>query len=383
MSTTPSVLTHEEIFGWTTAKLKDEMKNPARLAEINAALALGPTKAEETNPLIGLQPSLEELDAVKVEADRLAAEQAAAQAIAEKTAQDAKDAEYKAAGVTVETDTQGNIIKIIKTYQAKDPATGNPIGRPTYLEAKSWIEMSIKQQQAHENAVQFAERLKKQKLTIKKEEPKTTVQPALSDEDLIRLQEELKGEDRDKATEAAATIRKHETEKVEVDLQEQLKLAIENARQKEIALDWLSQHPEFNRCIANREMIQSYLTDNNLEFTLDNLELTYAAVESQLTPKEEKVVEVPPVPVVNPPVTAVPPVAEVVPATPAATVNPPAPTARPGVNGGLIPGQTAGTRPSAGQVVGLTKKEIAKWSGPEMRKQMKLRRAEIEKVLAS
>ena len=49
--------------------------------------------------------------------------------------------------------------KIVVDYQATDE-DGRPIGRPTHIEGWTWEEVSKKQQDAHVNAVRYAERVK-------------------------------------------------------------------------------------------------------------------------------------------------------------------------------------------------------------------------------
>src|SRR5271157_1853519 len=56
--------------------------------------------------------------------------------------------------------------KIVREYQVRDEE-GNPIGRPTHLEAWTTDEMYEKMQTAHENATRAFHRLKKQKLQFK------------------------------------------------------------------------------------------------------------------------------------------------------------------------------------------------------------------------
>jgi hypothetical protein len=147
---------------------------------------------------------------------------------------------------------------------------------------------------------------------------------------------------------------------------------------------------DFNPCKANADILSSYLETNELDWTVDNLEVAFVASESQLAPKQKPAVrEIEPTVVDNTPA----PVATVAPAPavaavpteqvhePAAVPNTPAP-ARRLPNGGLEPGQFSGTKPSV-KPAGLTKEDIKKWSGPEMRKRMRdpKQRAEIYRVL--
>jgi len=373
-------------------ELKKVVSDPARLAEANALLNGSVEPVEPAS--IETPPTPEEV-AVQAEADRVAAETArieaekVAQAEAAKAAAKVAEEEaYKAAGVTVLTDADGNITKIIKTYQARDEA-GSPIGRPTYLEAKTWVELSVKQQNAHENAVRFAERLKKQKVTVKKDEPQ--VVQTLSEQELLQLQEDLKSEDHEKAAKAADKVRLNNEAKRLAAADK----AIEDARQAQESYKFLVNHvQDFNRCEANIKLLSDYIDEHNLVWTAENLEAAFLATELQQAPKEPVVVEpAPKEPVVpsapaNPapvaPAPVAPPPAPVATPAPPAAPNPPAPPApRPGVNGSLVPGAQSAPRPT-GQPQGLTKADIKKMSREEYKRRLKDPKfvAEVNALLA-
>lgn len=366
MSTQPGPLTRKQLLSLPPAELAKIVSDPVKLAEANAILN-SPEEEEVVPPVVVDEDAALAAKAAEDEAARVSAEAAAKVEADKATAKAAEQEAYKAAGVTVDTDANGNITKIVKTYQARDDA-GNPIGRATYLEAKSWLELSIKQQAAHENAVRFAERVKKQaaKVTVKKEDPN---QPkALSEDELLQLQEELKGEDREKAAQAAEKVRANDETKRLLDADK----AIEDARQAKCSFEFLTRHiNDYKRCEANNKMLTDYIHDNQLEWNQDNLELAFIALQSQFAPLEQPA---PPAPV-NPPaavpaVVTPPPVAAAPPAPPAAP-NPPAPPApRPGVNGGLVPGQQSAARPT-GQPPGLTKADIKNMSRDEYRRRLK------------
>ena len=131
-------ITKELLRSWSAEQLKQEMKNPERLAQINTFLtsrdavalvqdiAAEPVSDEPTEeivvqldpqPVVVHQSTAEEDQA---EIDKLHAEQV------ERAAVEARQEPPR---------------KIVVEYQAKDEA-GNPIGRPTHLEAYSWEEMS-------------------------------------------------------------------------------------------------------------------------------------------------------------------------------------------------------------------------------------------------
>ena len=357
-----STLKREDFLKLSTEELKKIVADPDKLSEVNAMLAEPSEPVDPVAPVAD-PPTPTPDDAAKIEADRVAAE--AAELEADKTAAKLAEQEaYKAAGLTVETDSAGNITKIIKTYQARDES-GNPIGRPTYLEAKNWAELSVKQQNAHEHAVRFGERVKKQQIT-----KKADVAPVqtLSDAELQKLQDELKSEDRDVAAKAAEQVRRNDEAKKFAEADK----AIEGARQARVSYAFLTKHVnDFNNCQANNKLLSDYIYDNKLEWTEDNLEAALIAVESQLAEKEQPAPVVPANPVPVTPAPVVPPPATVAtPVPPAVPNNPAPPAARPGVNGGLIPGDQSAPRPSS-QPKGLTKEDVQKMSREEFRRRMK------------
>ena len=357
-----STLKREDFLKLSTEELKKIVADPDKLSEVNAMLAEPSEPVDPVAPVAD-PPTPTPDDAAKIEADRVAAE--AAELEADKTAAKLAEQEaYKAAGLTVETDSAGNITKIIKTYQARDES-GNPIGRPTYLEAKNWAELSVKQQNAHEHAVRFGERVKKQQIT-----KKADVAPVqtLSDAELQKLQDELKSEDRDVAAKAAEQVRRNDETKKFAEADK----AIEGARQAKVSYAFLTKHVnDYNNCQANNKLLSDYIHDNKLEWTEDNLEAALIAVESQLAEKEQPAPVVPANPVPVTPAPVVPPPATVAtPVPPAVPNNPAPPAARPGVNGGLIPGDQSAPRPSS-QPKGLTKEDVQKMSREEFRRRMK------------
>jgi hypothetical protein len=371
MSTTPTPLTRKDFLKMSPEELKKIVSDPTRLAEANSILD-GST-SEVVAPIVP-DPVVPDDEAARLAAEAAEVAKAAQIAEAEKAQAEAatvaaKQAEqdaYKAAGVTVETDAAGNILKIVKTYQARDES-GNPIGRPTYLEAKSWLELSVKQQNAHEHAVRFGERVKKQvgKVTPKKEDPNAP--KPLSEQELLQLQEDLKSEDRDKASKAAEAVRRNDDVKTVADASK----AIEDARQAKESYAFLSSHvTDFNRCEANNKMLSDYIRDNQLEWTADNLEAAFLALGSQLTPKEPVQ---PPAPVIPAPVASA---AVVTPPAAAATTAPPTtqipapPAPRPGVNAGIVPGENSGSRPVT-QPKGLTKQDVKNMSREEYKRRLK------------
>ena len=357
-----STLKREDFLKLSTEELKKIVADPERLSEANEMLA---QEIEPTAPVTQEVSEAPVPDDAKIESDRVAAEAVQTAKIeADNAAKLAEQEAYKAAGLTVETDSAGNITKIIKTYQARDES-GNPIGRPTYLEAKNWAELSVKQQNAHEHAVRFGERVKKQQIT-----KKTDVAPVqtLSDAELQKLQDELKSEDRDVAAKAAEQVRRNDETKKFAEADK----AIEDARQAKVSYAFLTKHVnDYNSCQANNKLLSDYIHDNKLEWTEDNLEAALIAVESQLAEKEQPAFAVPANPAPVTPAPVVPPPAPVAtPVPPAVPNNPAPPAARPGVNGGLVPGEQSAPRPSS-QPKGLTKEDVQKMSREEFRRRMK------------
>lgn len=416
MSTTYAPITREYLKKVSSDQMKKEIRDPARLAEINAFLTSPEAinfaseltaDLEENSPVE--QTSLEHLDtateavmAAQAETDRIAAEKAQMDAVV-KAAEEEQQAEaFKAAGVTVLYNDAGSITKLIQEYQVVDDS-GNPIGRTTHLEARSWVELVTKQREAHTQATRAFSRLKNQKTTFKAPVAPIAIPvvPLLSEADRIQAALDLTSSDEDVVIKADRKLRADDI----MIAQRNKAIQAEENRQSFVSNEFKLRHiNDFNPCQANSKIITDYLEANNLEWTTDNLELAFAATEPQLAPKEVKeapVAEVPAVQAVNPPAApqALPPApaaaiqpalvtaalevpVAVVPAAPAPAANPQAPARRPGVNGGLEPGQMSAARPVS-TPVGLTKKDIAKWTAEQMRKEMKnpARKAEIYKVL--
>src|SRR5665213_576016 len=189
MSSTPTPLTRDYIVNMSQEELHKIMKNPARLAEVNAFLLTPEGRGvvaeiaagSSTEPIEETEvvdnPVVEEFN--QEEADRQAAEAhaAVAQAAAAQIEEARKSEEDQAlieAGITVYRDAVGNIVKLVQDYQATDEH-GNAIGRSTHLEARSWIELVRKQKEAHVQATRAFHRLKDQKTTFTKK----VVEPCL------------------------------------------------------------------------------------------------------------------------------------------------------------------------------------------------------------
>ncbi len=289
--------------------------------------------------------------------------------------------------------------KIVVDYQVKDEQ-GNPIGRPTHIEGWTWEEVSKKQIAAHENAVRYAERVKKNK--AKDVETQTEIR---------QLEASAKQSEQDAATAVDVATKEKDPIKLKEAIQKTAKadrdaeLAIQAAKQKGqlIANAWLADHKDdFLQCDANTKLIGEWMAANGLTLTYENLENAYAANETKLVkpqhrPVEEPAAEAPnapaaapaaaaapapvipaPAPVAAAPVPATPPASQpVVPApspTPVAAPNTPA-ARRPGVNGSLPPGTLTAARPVVQQTPETTsidafKKEVDKMPGKEFRQKV-------------
>lgn len=425
MSSTPASITRDFILNMSKEELHKVVKDPVKMAEINAFLltpegrgvvaeiASGASEPLIEEPVEGAEvietPVVQEFN--QEEADRQAAE---AKSVTERSAaiqvEDARKAEEDAAliaaRITVYRDAAGNITKLVQEYQPDDE-NGNPIGRQTHLEARSWVELVKKQKEVNIQITRAFHRLKDQKTTFTKKlaEPiKIPNVPLMSEDDRIQAAIDLNSDDEMVVVRAERKLRSDDILRG----QQQKAVADEQARQKIVSDSFKARHVrDFNPCQANAKLITDYLKEqadadgNPLAWTEDNLELAFAATEPQLVPVQAPVVEETVPQVTNTPAVSTAqhtlkaptseiqptPTAEatlVTPVAPAATPNPPAPVRRPGVNGGLQPGQSTGLRPAA-TPSGLTMKDIAKWTGEQMRKEQQnpARKAEIARVIAA
>jgi hypothetical protein len=403
--------TKADVYKLGTEELKKKMSTPEGIVEINRAL-----QATEETPVVTPEEA-----AAKEAADKTAQE-AAAKAAAEAQAAEeaarvveaaaraievvakpweAEDASYAVYGIHVTRDAEGKILRIVQEYQVKDE-TGNPIGRPTHLEAKTWPEFIAKKDECHVQATRAFNRLKTQKVTFRQQQPTEPEYKPVTDEDMAALLKDLKGDDSAKAVAAARKIAGSEVAKD----REAAREAEAKAKGKQIGFEFMQRHvKDFNPCKANSDLIGKYLEENQLEFTLDNLEIAFIALEHELAPVVVPAsrVEVPPVD--NPPATvpqalpavqhpaaelaarqaaaAAPPAAPVPPATLPADNTPPA-TPRPGINGGLEPGSLSAQRPTVSGEPKYTREGILKMDKEKLKRLVKdpKSRAEINAVLA-
>lgn len=404
--------------------LKEALRMGGRiLNEVNALLQTPEGKeiaSEMLNdpdyiPVSKRQPTSEE--AAEIEADRLRAEQQAAEAVEttrlETEQKAAKEAEDKAAA-EAEAARKAAPVKKVLEYQVTDEATGKPIGRPTHIEYTTEEELVEKMKAAHVNAVRYADRIKRGRVqSIETNAQHETIQTKIQkDREDVAKEIELAAKENDpqKLTEAIRKVSRVErdAEKAEQDIAKE---------GRELAQRWMNDHKDdYVQCVANSKLIEAWLNANGpivdgvatpLKFTYDNLELAFAAVESQLVKPEKQapIEEVPAVVANNPPAAA--PVASapapppipasaapaaatsiapaVQPSTPVTAAPEPtsvaAPNAqpatrRPGVNGSLPPGALSAQRPQAGeQPQASTRaelmKELRNMPGPEMRRKLK------------
>ena len=372
----PSTLTIADIKKWDGTEMRKQM-------------AHSETRAKIVELLAGL--SRQDVEKIAAEQEAAAAAAAAQQPIVEKTPEEvAAEAEAEAARLQAEAaerlrqEEAAKPKKFAVDYQVKDE-DGNPIGRPTHLEATTEEELRNKLIEAHTQATRAFHRLKKQKVSFK-EQQQPAAPAQITNEQLLAAIEDAKGDDPKKVLEAQRIVLEAERAKL---AQER-----ENARQLQVSYAFIAKHvADYNNCEANNKLMFDYLVENNLQWTSDNLEIALQALESELAPvaRPAAVVEV-----ANPPVTpvqqqqpAAQPVQQVVtaPNPPAVAANPTPAAPRAGVNSGIIPGQTtSGVRPQVSKSAPkLTVEEMKSWDGKTMRMKMQnpAIRAEIEALAAT
>lgn len=313
-------------------------------------------------------PSVEEM--AQIVADNARADEAAVLDAAAPTSEEAAAALVTAAEPAVVAPVEPVRVKIIRDYQVKDES-GNPIGRPTHLEAWTPEEMYAKYEAAHINAVRYAERIKKSRVVDVEGSTKKVQaeQAAFQSEAEAAIAVEVASKDPSKLKDAISKVSKADRE---------AEIARDTARMhgRIVAEAWMADHKEdFLPCDANRIIIGDWLKANNRELSYDNLELAFAANASRLAkPEYSAPEETPAAPAANPPavapavavaatpaipvpaaatavsestatVTAPQPASTATVSTPVAATNTPA-ARRPGVNASLPPGSLSAQRPS-------------------------------------
>jgi hypothetical protein len=392
------------------------IKNPEGKAKIEALLAereAARTAAVTAPPVEAVELTLEQQAAKDAEAAQAAAAEAARVAEEQKKATEAAEA-AKAAELAAEVKKALDAAeaakpkKYVYEFQAKDEA-GNSIGNKTHLEATSLEELERKKEASYENAVRAIDRLKRQKVTRRIAEAPITI---MSPEELAEAAKDLTSTDAEKRTAAAQKIQENST----LEARQKLAVATENAKQEAAAFRFMAKHiKDYNPCQANGQIVDTFMRENDLDWTVDNLEVAFANCESQLAPVEgsEPVVTISePAPAANPVPAAVQPVAPAVaaaavpaapaaapvtpvaapaaaaPVTPAviAAPNEPAsvPVNRAGVNAGLVPGESlSGTAPVSKPVaIDFTLKDVRGWSPEEMKRRKRLDPKLFDKINA-
>jgi hypothetical protein len=171
--------------------------------------------------------------------------------------------------------------KYVVEYQATD-ADGTPIGNVTHLVADTPEEMFEKQKQAHIAAVQALARqnkafndLKARKATPIVEAPKP--KQLTPEEERTLVQQATQPATAKDAIRKLTGINELEERVIRAEKAEA------EARGKSIALTFMRNHlHDFYPCEANSVAMKQFLTDNNLEFTVDNLEIAFAAIGNDL-----------------------------------------------------------------------------------------------------
>lgn len=363
---TPEALTFKHIQKWDAAEMRNQMAHPEmRNAIINL---LKNRSLSEVEQLANPQNPPPATDATVI--------------VFDPATEGAAKAAEEAARIAAEEAAKPKVFSV--DYQVRDEK-GNPIGRPTHLEAPTEEGLRAKLIEAHTQATRAFHRLKEQKTTFKQPTQSPVHTEKISDDELKQALNDIRSEDPKVSAEAQAKITLEERRKA----QEAQRLYLE----EQASYAFLRKHiHDFNNCEANVKMIDEYIKENKLEWTLDNLELAFIAKESELAPVVQPVAPVTPAnpaPAVSPVVTtpAVPVAVQPVvpaPAAPAVPNNPAPAVPKPGVNGGVVPGESSGIRPPA-KPTGLTAEEIRSWDGATMRKNMAnpAMRAQIEAFVAA
>jgi hypothetical protein len=389
---TPENLTYEDVKAWDGHTMKHYMSGPLReaiyrvISEQSVVLA---QPSQQVEVVVPPQPTPEEQETERL---RLETEQ---QVQAETERQRLAAEQVRVAEEQRIATEAARPKKIVLDYQVTNEK-GEKIGRPTHLEAANHEEMIEKMKEAHIQATRAFHRLKEQKVQSVHEVRQAPPAPAqqMTDAELLAAIKDLKSDDPTKALEAHRLLNKAEADRVQAEADAKVAKAEAEAKGKLVSYQFLMNHlTDYNNCEANNKMLHQYLQENELAWTVDNLDIAFHALEKELAPVVESVVVPPANPATVQPVIATPVVppaaAPVVQPAPAAPVTPtppanPAPAQpRPGVNGGIVPGQNSASRPS-GDPKGLTMAEIHSWDGPTMRAKMRnpQLRAEIERVVA-
>ena len=209
----PTKYTRAGVAGMSLAQFNKLKQNKAELARMKADLAeeeaRGGAPVEVAPPAEEVAPAAVAPDpaiaAAEAEAARVAQEAATAEAV--RVAAEAEVARIKQAELDAAAAETARLAaeeaakpkqKIIREYQIRDDQ-GRPIGKPTHLEADTWEEMSAKQEEAHANAMRYAERSR----TASRPQHRHRTHYLFTEEQLIQINKDL--ESANPATRAEAT----------------------------------------------------------------------------------------------------------------------------------------------------------------------------------
>jgi len=173
--------------------------------------------------------------------------------------------------------------KWIIDYQPVDEA-GQPIGKPTHIEADTQQELIQKQYTANVMAVRALYKAKPDptKVTLRKA-PVVVAKPTIDEDNVRQVQFQDPGQRRNVIQadiEAAAGVPLSEIASAAGRLEEV------NARL--IANDWKAQHiNDYYNCGANNSIIGQYLDKNNMATTYENIDIAFDAVQEKLIPFPE------------------------------------------------------------------------------------------------
>ena len=362
---TPENLTLADIAGWKGLQMREQMTQPG-MREAVVALLQGRTRSE--------------VDAATHVAQQLAPQP---QVIAPA----APVAEVPVVPVVAAPVVPAAPRRFSVDYQITDEE-GKPLGRPTHLEAESEETLREKMKEAHIQATRAFHRIKNQRITYKTPQQNAAAQiPALTDAQIAAAIEDSKNTDPTKAFAAQTALLQEDRRRAAV--------AEQKAKEELVSYQFLQRHArDYKPCAANQVVFTDYFKANQLDWTLDNLERAFLVLkDTELAPVEGPVVSIAPPTNTEPVITAAPPAAPQVVAQPVATVpaqvtapvNQVVETPRPGVNGGIVPGQNSGSRPGAQDApLTITMTEINKWDGKTLRDKMANPsiRPQIERAIA-
>jgi len=218
--------------------------------------------------------------------------------------------------------------KYTKSYQPKDPISGEPVGPPQVFEADTLEELVDKVTAAHENAsVALYEARKAAKLeTLLDFDPQTPVRKfvprQVPADERVKIQNMLGNPAT--AQEGYRILMENEFGAPLSEVRKYMEKAEIDQRIAEIQREtdsFLAAHLEYHDSETNQEKILAYLQKNNYAVTKKNLEIAYKDLMNHglLAVKPSEIVQE--IPVASTPAETIPP-AELVAATPVSPVEP-------------------------------------------------------------